>query len=92
MTRRAFARIVQRLRCPRARELHTSPRPVGGDEAADWAGPDGNQVNATRSPADCSGFQFHYKVHLYGVHLLLQLRPTRWPPAEGMVSCLNNPL
>jgi hypothetical protein len=32
-----------------AQELHTSPRPVGGDEAADWAGPDGNQVNPMRS-------------------------------------------
>ena len=34
----------------RAQELHTSPRPVGGDEAADWAGPDGNQVRTMRWP------------------------------------------
>jgi hypothetical protein len=32
-----------------AQELHTSPRPVGGDDAADWAGPDGNQVYTVRS-------------------------------------------
>ena len=34
----------------KAQELHTTPRPVGGDEAADWAGPDGNQVRTMRWP------------------------------------------
>ncbi len=33
----------------KAQELHTTSRLVGGDEAADWAGPDGNQVNTMRS-------------------------------------------
>jgi hypothetical protein len=31
-----------------AQELHTTPHPVGGDEAADWAGPDGSQANTMR--------------------------------------------
>ena len=42
-----------------AQELHTSLPPVGGDEAADGAEPDGNQVNAMRYPANCSGSRFH---------------------------------
>ncbi|MEX3858389.1 hypothetical protein AB3X94_30825 [Paraburkholderia sp. BR10923] len=33
----------------KAQELHTTSRLVGGDEAADWAEPDGNQVNTMRS-------------------------------------------
>lgn len=51
MTHRAIARIAQRIRSPKARDLHTPIRLVSGDEAADWAEPDGNQVNAMRSPA-----------------------------------------
>ena len=44
----------------RAQELHTTLRPVGGDEAADWAGPDGNQVNAIRLTAECTVSRVHY--------------------------------
>jgi hypothetical protein len=35
-----------------AQEMQTTPRLVGGGEAADWAGPDGNQVNAVRYRQD----------------------------------------
>ena len=44
----------------KAQELHTTSRLVGGDEAADWAGPDGNQVNAIRLTADCTVSRVHY--------------------------------
>jgi hypothetical protein len=37
-----------------AQELHTSLHPVGGDEAADGAEPDGNQVNAMRALGECA--------------------------------------
>ena len=39
---------------PTAQELHTSLHPVGGDEAADGAEPDGNQVNAMRALGECA--------------------------------------
>ena len=61
MTYRASARVFQRNPSPKDWALQTTPRPVGGGEAADWAGPDGNQVNATRSPDNHSGSQFHCK-------------------------------
>ncbi|CAE6763293.1 hypothetical protein R69776_03477 [Paraburkholderia nemoris] len=38
--------MLAAIRCPGARELHTTIRFVSGIEAANWAEPDGNQVNA----------------------------------------------
>jgi len=49
MTHRAFRSYRVANPLLKARELQTSIRPVGGDEAADWAGPDGNQAIAMRS-------------------------------------------
>ena len=80
----------------KAQVLHTTSRLVGGDEAADWAGPDGNQVNAIRLTAECTVSRVHYSGVPLRTHLLLKVRLTREPPAEGMVSpvetFLNNPL
>jgi len=77
-------------------ELQTTPRPVGGSEAADWAGPDGNQVNAMRTSADCSESCFKLNRVPNRARLLLKLQPTRGPPAEGMVNLakaiFDNPL
>ena len=41
-----LALVLAAIRCPRARELHTTIRFVSGIEAANSAEPDGNQVNA----------------------------------------------
>ena len=55
MTRRAFRsyRFANPLPMT-AQELHTSLRLVGGDEAADWAGPDGNQINTMQALGECA--------------------------------------
>ena len=45
MTHRACARLPLSL-CQKAQGLHTPIRLVSGVEAANWAEPDGNQVNA----------------------------------------------
>jgi hypothetical protein len=92
MTHRAFARI--KLRNPnreRPWELHTTLHPVGGDEAADWAEPDGSQVNTMRS--DDQNRPLHAS-QIWGVVVkphtqLLEMPPSRRNLAGTAVDARN---